>query len=258
MSCVPHGRLNVLGVGVSPVNMDMAAAEIGRWIQEGQKHYVMLTGMHGVMEAVRDQRLRSVYNGCGLSLPDGMPMVWLLWRAGFSHADRVYGPDLMLTLFDRSQQAGYRHFLYGGSEETLDRLAGNLARRFPAAQIVGRYAPPFRPAGAAEDEGVIAAINAAAPDIVWVGLGTPKQDLWMARHRPLLGAAALIGVGAAFDFHAGLLRQAPRWIQRSGLEWAYRLGTDPVRLWRRYLIDNPWFLWELALQKSGLKKFELA
>lgn len=251
---VPTDRLDVLGVGLSPVNMEMAAAELHRWVVEGRRDYVMLTGMHGVMEAVRDPVVRAAYNGAGLSLPDGMPMVWLLWQAGFAHADRVYGPDLMLDMFDRSQAAGYRHFLYGATEATLDKLEANLLGRFPGAAVVGRHAPPFRPAGAAEDDSVIAAINAARPDIIWVGLSTPKQDLWMVRHRPLLEAAALIGVGAAFDFHAGQLRQAPRWIQRAGLEWAFRMAMEPKRLAKRYIFNIPPFMLMVAAQKLGLRR----
>lgn len=254
MSPVKQDRLDVLGVGVSPVNMNSAAQEIDRWIAGGTKQYVMLTGVHGLMEAVRDPGLRAIYNLSGLSLPDGMPMVWLLWRAGFSEADRVYGPDLMLDLFARSESTGYRHFLYGANAETLERLEANLAARFPKARIVGRHAPPIRTAGASEDEAVIVAINEARPDIVWVGLGTPKQDLWMANHRGRLNAAALIGVGAAFDFHAGLLRQAPRWIQRAGLEWLFRLAMEPRRLFRRYAVNIPSFLFLLGLQKLGLRR----
>ena len=251
---VPSDRLDVLGVGVSPVNREMAAAELHRWIAEGRRGYAMLTGMHGVMEAVRDPAVRAAYNGSDLSLPDGMPMVWLLWQAGFAQADRVYGPDLMLDIFDRSQAAGYRHFLYGATEATLDKLEANLLRRFPGARLAGRHAPPFRPAGAAEDSAVIDAINAARPDIIWVGLSTPKQDLWMARHRPLLEAAALIGVGAAFDFHAGQLRQAPRWIQRAGLEWAFRMAMEPKRLAKRYIVNIPPFMLMVAAQKLGLRR----
>lgn len=247
-------ELDVLGVKVSAVNMNLVLAEIDRWIAEGGKGYATLTGVHGLMEARRDAVVGQAYAGADLSLPDGMPLVWLLWRAGFAQADRVYGPDLMLASLERSGAAGPRHYLYGSSPQTLSRLEANLRRRFPAACIVGAYSPPLRPAGAVEDRAVLDAINAARPDIIWVGLGAPKQDIWMERHRPLLDAAALIGVGAAFDFHAGLVRQAPRWIQRGGLEWAFRMAMEPRRLAGRYLRNIPPFLGLLVLESLRLRR----
>jgi N-acetylglucosaminyldiphosphoundecaprenol N-acetyl-beta-D-mannosaminyltransferase len=185
-----------------------------------------------------------------------MPLVWLLWQGGFRSADRVYGPDLMAALFNHCQQTGYRHFLYGATLETLALLEANLKPKFPALEIVGAHAPPFRPAGAKEDEAVIEMINASAADIIWVGLSTPKQELWMAHHRHRLSAPVLIGVGAAFDFHAGLVRQAPRWLQRSGLEWAFRTAMEPRRLAQRYLRNNPAFLALLAAERLGLARVE--
>ena len=172
--------------------------------------YITLTGVHGVMESVRDPVVRWAHARAGLVLPDGMPMVWLLRQGGHSAAGRVYGPDLMLALFERSQVAGHRHFLYGATPRTLELLRVSLNKRFPAAPIVGTHAPPFRPAGAPEDNQVLEAINSVGPDIVWVGLSTPKQELWMARHREQLSASLLIGVGQAFDIHAGLSPQAPK------------------------------------------------
>jgi len=244
-------KLDVLGIGVSAVNMQSAVAEIDRWVAEGVKGYATLTGVHGLMEARRDPSVGRAYNEAALSLPDGMPLVWLLWRAGFSTADRVYGPDLMLALFEHSVGRGYKHYLYGSSPEVLERLEANLRHRFPTALIVGSHSPPRRPAGAAEEQAVLDEINAARPDFIWVGLGAPKQDLWMARHRPLLEAAGLFGVGAAFDFHAGLLRQAPRWIQRSGLEWAFRMIMEPRRLAGRYIRNIPPFLALLGIRALG-------
>jgi N-acetylglucosaminyldiphosphoundecaprenol N-acetyl-beta-D-mannosaminyltransferase len=248
-------RLDVLGVGVSAANIPIAIEEINRWVQQGHRSYVTLTGVHGVMEAVRNEAVRQVHNAAGLVLPDGMPLVWLLWRGGFEFADQVCGRELMPALFDHSQQTGYRHFLYGATPRTLQLLKGNLEQKFPAAEIVGVHAPPFRPAGADEDEAAIETINASAADIIWVGLSTPKQELWMARHRHRLSATVLIGVGAAFDFHAELVRQAPRWVQRSGLEWAFRTAMEPRRLGKRYLQNNPGFLALLAAQKLGLSRF---
>jgi N-acetylglucosaminyldiphosphoundecaprenol N-acetyl-beta-D-mannosaminyltransferase len=247
-------RLDVLGVQVSAADIAIALDEIDRWIRQGHRSYVTLTGVHGIMESVRDEEIRRVHNAAGLVLPDGMPLVWLLWRGGFKYADRVYGPDLMPALFKHSQQAGYRHFLYGSTPRTLELLQANLKRKFPAAEIVGAHAPPFRPAGADEDESVIEAVNASAADIIWVGLSTPKQELWMARHRDRLLAPVLIGVGAAFDFHAELVRQAPRWLQRTGLEWTFRMAMEPRRLARRYLRNNPAFLAQIAAERLGLPR----
>jgi N-acetylglucosaminyldiphosphoundecaprenol N-acetyl-beta-D-mannosaminyltransferase len=251
----PEGRVervDVLGVQVSAANPVTAVVEISRWIQEGRRGYVTLTGVHGIMESVRNTEIERAHNVAGLVLPDGTPLVWMLRHGGFKSAAVVRGPDLLLALFARSETAGYRHFLYGARPHTLERLKSNLRQKFPAAEIVGTHAPPFRPAGADEDEAVIDAINASSADIVWVGLSTPKQELWMARHRHRLSAPALVGVGAAFDFHAGLAREAPRWLQGTGLEWVFRMAMEPRRLGGRYLRNNPAFLMLIAAEKLGL------
>jgi N-acetylglucosaminyldiphosphoundecaprenol N-acetyl-beta-D-mannosaminyltransferase len=230
----------------------MALESIGGWIDGRESHYVCVTGVHGVMESQRDDSLRQIHNSAGLVTPDGMPLVWLLRLQGFRHIERVYGPDLMLALCESSVARGYRHFLYGGADGIPERLAVTLQRRYPGLQILGTYSPPFRPLTAEEDENVVRMINQTNPDIVWVGLSTPKQERWMADHVGRLTAPALIGVGAAFDFHAGLKRQAPRWMQRSGLEWLFRLLTEPRRLWRRYLVNNTMFVILVLFQ--GLRK----
>jgi N-acetylglucosaminyldiphosphoundecaprenol N-acetyl-beta-D-mannosaminyltransferase len=183
-----------------------------------------------------------------------MPLVWL-GRAQHSHVSRVYGPDLMLAEFERSSSSGHRHFLYGGGSGIGEKLAAAMRARFPKLEIAGVYEPPFAPLDQLVSPETAATINAARPDVVWVGIGSPKQERWMARMRPLLDAPVLIGVGAAFDFHSGTVRQAPGWMQCAGLEWLFRLVTDPRRLWRRYLVDNPWFVWALTLQKLGLKRY---
>jgi len=247
-------RLDVLGVQVSAVDIPIAIDEIDRWVREGYKSYVTLTGVHGIMESVRNEDIRRIHNAAGLVLPDGMPLVWMLWHGGFKFADRVCGPDLMPAVFSHSEETGYRHFLYGTTPRTLELLKDNLKQKFPAAEIAGAHAPPFRPAGADEDEAVLEAINASAADIVWVGLSTPKQELWMARHRHRLSAPVLIGVGAAFDFHAGLVRQAPRGLQRLGLEWIFRTAMEPRRLAKRYLRNNPSFLALLAAERLGFTR----
>jgi N-acetylglucosaminyldiphosphoundecaprenol N-acetyl-beta-D-mannosaminyltransferase len=244
-------RANILGVRVSATTMEITLRTIEAWIARHESYYVCVTGVHGVMESWRDVNLRHIHNTAGLVTPDGMPLVWLSRLMGFRQVERVYGPDLMLMVCGRSAQQGYRHFFYGGAPGVAEKLASRLRSRFPGLQIAGVYSPPFRALTPEEDEAVVERINAAKPDIVWVGLSTPKQERWMSEHRGWLNAPVLIGVGAAFDFHAGLKRQAPHWMQKNGLEWLFRLVMEPRRLWRRYLINNPWFLWLVLLQALG-------
>jgi N-acetylglucosaminyldiphosphoundecaprenol N-acetyl-beta-D-mannosaminyltransferase len=255
---VPPGqRANVLGVGVSPVSRAQAIAVIDGWIGAGDRQYVCVSGVHGVMESQRDPTLRAIHNGAGMVVPDGMPLVWLSRLRGFPQVERVYGPDLLLSCCRRSLETKSRHFFYGGAEGVPERLVERLQTRFPGLLVAGMWSPPFRPLTPEEDAEAVRRINEARPDIVWVGLSTPKQERWMAEHRARIGAPVLIGIGAAFDFHAGLKRQAPRWMQRSGLEWLFRLATEPRRLWRRYLRNNPLFVWHIALQAVGLKRYEI-
>ena len=241
-------RVDVLGVQVSVLDMDLTLDILDGWITEGHREYVCVTGVHGVMESRRDEALREIHNNAGLVTADGMPLVWWAQWQGWRQARRVYGPDLLLACCERSITTGYRHFFYGGGDGVAELLARRLSRRFPGLTVAGTYTPPFRRLTPDEDAEVVSRINAAAPDIVWVGLSTPKQEYWMAEHVGRLEVPALIGVGAAFDFHAGLKPQAPRWMQHTGLEWLFRLGTEPRRLWKRYLVNNPAFLW-LAWQE---------
>jgi N-acetylglucosaminyldiphosphoundecaprenol N-acetyl-beta-D-mannosaminyltransferase len=252
----PLPRVDILGVRISAINPEQAVAEIEGWIGRRERHYVNVCNVHTIMECQQDPRLTRVVNNSGLSTPDGMPLVWLSRLHGFRNAARVYGPDLMLALCERSETNGHRHFFYGGAPGIAERLADQLQRRFPRLQIAGIHAPPFRKVGAIEERPVLDAIDAARPDIVWVGLGTPKQDHWVADHRPLLEAPVIIAIGAAFDFHAGVLRQAPRWMQRSGLEWSFRLAQEPRRLAYRYLVLNPLFVLNAFLQATKLRRFE--
>ncbi len=235
-------RVDILGVHVSAVDPPMALAEIERWIDSHEQHYVCVTGVHGVMESQRDPELKAIHNRSGLTTPDGMPMVWAGQRAGAAWMQRVYGPDLMLAVLARAAERGWTSFLYGGREGVPELLAERLTARIPGLRIVGTYSPPFRTLTKAEDAALVEQINSANPDLVWVGLSTPKQERWMAAHVGRLSAPALLGVGAAFDINAGTLRQAPPWMQRSGLEWAYRLYREPRRLWRRYFSNNPRFV----------------
>jgi N-acetylglucosaminyldiphosphoundecaprenol N-acetyl-beta-D-mannosaminyltransferase len=226
------------------------------WRDRGERHHVSTCNVHTVMQCRRTPALRRRVNSAGLVTPDGMPLVWLLRSTG-RPVSRVYGPDLMLALCRAGLESGLRHYFYGGAPGVPERLADRLQRRFPSLQVAGTISPPFRELTPEEDETYVRQVNQARPDIVWVGLGTPKQDYWVADHVGRLNATALIAVGAAFDFHSGRLRQAPRWIQHSGAEWLYRLVQEPRRLWRRYLIDNALFAVHLALQRSGLRTYPL-
>lgn len=245
-------RENILGIGVSVLDMNRAIRTIHEWIDRGARHYVCVTSVHGLMVSQKSTELRSIHNGAGMITPDGMPLAWLLRLAGHRGARRVCGPELMPAVVVASQARGDRHFLYGATEDTLARLRRGLLQQAPDAQIVGSYAPPFRALTRDEGTAIVEMINAADPHLVWVGLSTPKQERWMAAHRAQLTAPVLIGVGAAFDIHAGLSRRAPATMQVCGLEWLYRLAREPRRLWWRYLWNNPRFLALIALEKAGL------
>jgi N-acetylglucosaminyldiphosphoundecaprenol N-acetyl-beta-D-mannosaminyltransferase len=234
-------RVDVLGVGVSCLTLDSAVEEVSGWVARGEHRYVCVTGVHGVMESQRDPRLLEIHNRSGLTTPDGMPLVWSARWAGRREVTRVYGPDLMLAVLARAAERGWSSFLYGGGPGTAELLADRLNSRFPGLRIAGTWTPPFRPLTPQEDADVVRVIDDSGAHLVWVGLSTPKQERWIAEHVDGLRANALFGVGAAFDLVAGTLPQAPRWMQRSGLEWAYRLGREPRRLWRRYLRNNPAF-----------------
>ncbi len=254
---IPVRRINVLGVGVSVLNMETALEVMAEAIAKKQKGYVCVTGVHGVSEAQSDPAFRQILNGAFLNTPDGMPLVWVGRLHGEKQMRRVYGPDLMVALFEASRQTGYRHFFYGGAGGTAEALRRRMIERFPGAQIVGTFEPPFRPLDAGERTQLRKMLDVSRPDIMWVGLSTPKQEKFMAENLGRLEATLMIGVGAAFDFHAGRVRQAPRWMRRSGLEWFFRFCREPRRLWKRYLKNNPLFLLRVFCQISGLRKFPL-
>lgn len=250
-------RCDVLGVQVSAVNMTIALELIDEWISSRTRTYVCITGVHGVMESQRDEQLKRIHNQAGMVTPDGMPMVWINRLRGNSHVSRVYGPDLMLQVCQQGVEKGYRHFFYGAGPGVAQQLSQRLAERFPGIQIVGMYTPPFRQLTDEEDRQIVSMINQSGADIVWVGLSTPKQERWMAAHLGKIHAPVMIGVGAAFDFLAGNKRQAPRWIQKIGMEWFYRLCCEPRRLWKRYLTNNPLFCWYLLLDTLRLRDFSV-
>lgn len=242
----PVLRFPVLAAEMSAVSPKQVVKRVLEMAQTRERGYINVCTVHTMLECVDHPAMAAIVNASTLAVPDGMPLVWLGRRA-FPEADvqRCYGPALMLAVCEAGLKTGLRHCLYGGTPDVLEMLERNLKEKFPELQIVERLSPPFRELTATEGVETAERINRAAPDVVWVGLGTPKQDLWMGAYRSRLNAPVLIAVGAAFNFHAGQLDQAPPWMQCSGLEWLYRLWKEPRRLWRRYLIGNPRFLWLL-------------
>jgi N-acetylglucosaminyldiphosphoundecaprenol N-acetyl-beta-D-mannosaminyltransferase len=246
----------VLGVRVDAVQIPDVVSTMKSWIgRRGVCRYIAVTDMHSLMEAQHAVSFKRILQDADLVVPDGFPLVWLGRRKGFALRRRVYGPELMERFCEETAASGYRHFLYGGAPGVAEDLATRLAVRFPGLQIAGAYCPPFRPLTQEEDLQVLSLINEARADIVWVGLGAPKQERWMSEHQRYLKAPVLVGVGAAFDFHTGRITQAPRWMREHGLEWLFRLSREPGRLWRRYLIYGTEFIALVLLESLGLKKF---
>jgi len=236
-------RVNVLGVGISVIDQDRAREYLFDAVRRGKRGYVTVTGVHGVSEAQNDPIFRGIFSQALLVTPDGMPMVWMGKLQGHGSIRRVYGPDLMLNLCEHSRDSGLTHFFYGGKSGVAEALADELQKRFPGLRVVGTYSPPFRSLNDSELRGLQEQVRAAHPDFFWVGLSTPKQEVFMAEHLSLLPEAKIfIGVGAAFDLLTGRVPQAPRWMQRIGLEWLFRLFQEPRRLWKRYLVNNPLFV----------------
>jgi N-acetylglucosaminyldiphosphoundecaprenol N-acetyl-beta-D-mannosaminyltransferase len=256
-ACLPRSRMNILGVGVHTIRMADAVDAMACWIENRTKTQVVVCPIYTLMLCQHDAELHHILDLAHLVTPDGMPLVFLGRLMGHRPIERVYGPDLLLAFSQRAAQAGYRYFLYGGAEGVADRVASFLLRQYPGLRIAGTYSPPYRELSDAETAKVQQLINAARPDVIWVGLGSPKQDKWIARNRSGMSAPIMIGVGAAFDLIGGRIAQAPRWMQRSGLEWLFRLMTEPRRLWRRYLIYNPLFLIQISLQLLGLRRIPL-
>ena len=250
-------RVNVLGVGISVLNLKTALDAIAGAVRARRKGYICVTGVHGVMEAQNDAAFRKILNGAFLCTPDGMPMVWAGKLNGHREMRRVYGPDLMLDVCAWSETSCAKHFFYGGADGVAEALAEKLRAKFSKLQIAGTFTPPFRALTADEEKNLQAQIRAAKPDIFWVGLSTPKQEKFMAEFLPKLDATLMIGVGAAFDFHSGRTKQAPRWMQRSGLEWFFRLCSEPRRLAGRYFRNNPRFAAKYLAQLCGLRKYPL-
>ena len=266
----PPPKLPVLGTGISVTSYEEIIGLCRRWVEQrrgrgGSAHSgsrgaapcrtICVTSVHGVITAFRRPAVRAALNSADIATPDGMPIVWALRSFGAKKQARVYGPTLMLKLCEQAARLGQRLFLYGAREDTLDALCERLKDRFPALIIAGSHSPPFRPLTRAEDAQCTQMILQSDADIVFVGISTPKQEHWMAEHRDRLAGVIMVGVGAAFDFHAGRLKQAPQWMQRAGLEWFFRLLMEPRRLWRRYILETPLFLPLWALQRAGLLNY---
>ena len=253
-----HPRANVLGVAVSAINMDFAVDLASRWIDARRPGYVCLTGVHGVMEARADLAFCRILNRAAINAPDGMPLTWVGRLQGYRQMDRVFGPDFMAAMCRLSAERGYRNFLYGGQPGVAELLRKNLQTKFPGLQITGTYTPPFSNLTPEQERDMVARVRESKPHILWVGLGTPKQERFMAQYLHRLEVPLLVGVGAAFDYHTGRIRDCSAWVKRAGLQWAHRAMQDPARLWKRYLCNIPIFLWHIASQISGLRRYSLS
>lgn len=250
-------RANVLGVGVSAINLDEAISVFQSWLGNDVRGYVCVTGVHGVMEAQRDANFRRILNDSLLTTPDGVPTVWVGRLQGFRNMGRVFGPDLMNEVCCLSAREGYSHFFYGGKPGIAELLKLVMTDRFPGLRVVGTFTPPFGPLGREEEVRLQEIVSETKPDIFWVGLSTPKQERFMAEYSRRLDTKIMVGVGAAFDLHSGLIKDAPDWIKRAGLQWLHRLVQDPARLWKRYLVNNPKFVWKIILQIANLSRYSL-
>lgn len=245
------GRVDILGMMYSPVNLNRALQQIHDWIDSRSHSYICVSPAHSVMDCVQNPELYPLFNHSGMTVPDGMSVAWLLKLKGFRHVDRVAGTELLEETLSRSLQFGWKHYFYGGAPGVAEELARCIRERFPGIRTAGVFSPPFRELTEQEDQTVLQCINQSGADIVWVGISSPRQERWMHEHVGMLSAPVLIGVGAAFDFLAGSKPRAPRWMQRIGLEWLYRLYREPGRLWPRYR-QYPRFVLLALAQLTGL------
>ncbi len=254
-NAVAHPHANILGVRISAIDMATALAIADHRIRSGNRGYICLTGVHGVMEAFADPELRGILNRSLVNAPDGMPMSWVGWLQGYSRMDRVFGPDFMLELCRVSVARGYRHYFYGGKPGVTQSLRASLTQKCRGLQVVGVYTPPFRELSQHEEQDVLRDIERTRPDIVWVGLSTPQQERFMAHWSQRLDVRLMVGVGAAFDYHTGRIRDCAPWIKRAGLQWLHRVLQDPQRLTRRYLRTHPAFVWHMTLQMIKMHSY---
>lgn len=241
---------SILGTKINVTDMEKTVRYMEAHLEELKGHYICVSNVHTTVTAYRDPAYRAVQNGAAMNIPDGKPLSIVQYLRGEKEAGRVPGPDLMPELFRLSEEKGYRHYFYGSTQETLDALKDKLSEKYPKMKIAGMYSPPFRPMTEEEDREAVERINAARPDFIWVGLGAPKQEKWMADHAGRV-CGVMLGVGAGFDFHAGTVKRAPKWMQEICMEWLYRIGQDPKRLLVRYLDTNFSFVFDLI--REGMK-----
>jgi N-acetylglucosaminyldiphosphoundecaprenol N-acetyl-beta-D-mannosaminyltransferase len=241
-------------VNVDAVELERSLAIIAAHLAGRCRGYVCAAGVHGILESLQQREVALAYSESILNIPDGAPTVWVGRLQGFPHMDHVTGPALMLEIFNRPAFRLCSHFFYGGKPGVADDLASAMLQRYPWARIAGTYTPPFRDLSAREETNFVTHVNALRPDILWVGISAPRQELWMRRMLPRLNTRLMFGVGAAFDFHTGRIRDCAPWIKRAGFQWLHRLIQDPRRLWRRNL-KNTAFLWHIALQLTGMRKY---
>jgi len=258
VSPVQIDSIKVLGVTVHMVEIPGLVDCMSYWIENEQDrcHQIVNTGMHGIMIARRESEFKDLLNSADMFFPDGISVLWVARGRGFKLRKRLTGPELMPEFFKVANERGYSSFFYGDTQETLDELSVKMKERFPGATISGAYSPPFRDLTPEEDEEIIDMINAAKPDVLWVGLGCPKQDRWISEHRDRLNVPVAIGVGAYFKFHSGRVSRAPSWIGNLGFEWLWRLIKEPRLVWRRVFIDSPIFLTASALELIGIKRYQ--
>ncbi len=241
-------RCSIFGVNYCVSNLNDAVKYVLSHLKDLSGQYVCFSNVHTTVMAKENPEYRNVLNEAALTYPDGAPVARQQRKKNYKEARRVAGPDFMRLMFKATEDGTIRHYFYGSKDETLEALKKNLLKDYPQLNICGMYSPPFRPLSAEEDQQVIDMINAAQPDIVWVGLGAPKQEQWMNAHKGKINSV-MMGVGAGFDFHAGTIQRAPVWIQKIGLEWLYRLTQDPRRLFKRYFVTNTKFMWYLIKEK---------
>jgi N-acetylglucosaminyldiphosphoundecaprenol N-acetyl-beta-D-mannosaminyltransferase len=245
----------VLGVSVAALDMERAIRCVAAELRAHRKGYICMAGVHGIMEAQRNPDLSVIFEGSSFTFPDGTPTVWVGRLQGHKQMQRVAGPDLMLEVFRRREFARYTHFLYGGEAGVAEQLQKKLMSQYPWVRIVGTSTPPFRELNSEEEQNLVARVRSLKPDIIWVGISTPKQERFMHRYLPVLDTTLMFGVGAAYDFHTGRLKDAPQWVKTIGMQWLHRLLQDPRRLWKRYLRNNPAFLWHIGMQFCGVKTY---
>lgn len=248
MSKTDNNGFRILNVRISAIDMNDACLAVEDAILKRQKKYICVCPVSTIMECKRDKKALASVNSADLATPDGMAIVWIGKILGYKNIRRVYGPELMEKVCVISAKSGYKNYLYGSTQEVLNKLKERLINRYPGLVISGMFSPGFGPLSNDKDDKIVGEINNNAPDIIWVGLGSPKQDLWMYEYRDKLNAPVMIGVGAAFDFLAGTKPQAPRWIRNNGFEWLFRLVAEPKRLWRRYLVNYPLFIYYLLVE----------